>query len=761
MAQYDVDLRDYWRIIRKRKTIIIFMVFLVGICSYGFAKLKEPVPLYEATSAIKIEQSTSMADLFMGGLWTPSESLVTHAYIITSYPVLELAAKMLNMIPDNLSSTKIRNSTNYLDIIKGLQNSIKAEPQEGTNIININVVSTDPVQSKHIANTVAEAYRKHNIQEKNRKTFETKAFIEEQLRLTSKNLKKTEEALKNYKEGYELISIDSQTANLIARLYSLETDYNKAKTRLREVENELKLINRTRNSPKKLDGVFFPEDTKSALHGLSQKLHELILKRESLLYEYTEQNLEVVEVNEKIQSVIGEIKRELTTLLRTLKTRENSLYDRLIKFKKENQSIPEKVLGLERLKRDVKLQVSLYSQLKTKYQETLIKESGKVEEVHIVRPAILPSVPFNVPSKLMIVITGIIMGLFIGMVSVFVIEVFDTSIGTIEDVENLLQVPVIGVIPFLKKDEKENIHTSDPVFQKGRRHDLVTHYDPKSLSAEAFRTLRSNLQFMGLDKKGKSFLITSSFVREGKTFSSINLALSMAQAGNRVLLFETDLRKPMIHQTFGLDKTPGLTDYVLGNYLFEDIKNTITDVMLGEFELEDILRTPGLDNLNIITAGTKPPNPAEILRSSRFADLLKKVYQKYDIIFLDSPPVLPVADPTEIAPLVDGVILVYTVGKIGRGALKRAKMSLDNINAKVWGIILNNVKPEIGPDYFKYHTQYYYSPEDQKKSKSGALFTNLFSKIMKTARQIKPIKIMALIFAIFLLVLGIFWKALF
>ena len=131
------------------------------------------------------------------------------------------------------------------------------------------------------------------------------------------------------------------------------------------------------------------------------------------------------------------------------------------------------------------------------------------------------------------------------------------------------------------------------------------------------------------------------------------------------------------------------------------------------FELEEILRTPGLDNLHIITAGTKPPNPAEILRSKRFGEFLQEAYQHYDIIIIDAPPILPVVDATEIGPLVDGVIIVYTVGKIGRGVLKRAKMSMDNIHAKVWGVILNNVKPEAGPDYFKYHTQYYYGPQEE------------------------------------------------
>lgn len=140
--------------------------------------------------------------------------------------------------------------------------------------------------------------------------------------------------------------------------------------------------------------------------------------------------------------------------------------------------------------------------------------------------------------------------------------------------------------------------------------------------------------------------------------------------------------------------------------------------MLGDFELEEILSTPGLDNLVIIPAGTNPPNPTEILRSERFKTFLKEAHRQYDMIFIDVPPVLPVADATEVATLVDGVLMVYTVGKIGRGVLKRAKVTLDNVGGKVVGIILNNVKPEAGPDYFKYHTQYYYGT-DKKEQQAG------------------------------------------
>lgn len=408
-----------------------------------------------------------------------------------------------------------------------------------------------------------------------------------------------------------------------------------------------------------------------------------------------------------------------------------------------------------RLKREVELQEALYSQLKTKYQETLIQESGKIEEVSIVRPAVVPAAPFNIPSKLMIVVTGLMMGLIIGIVLAFGAEVFDTSMGTIEDVEELLQVPVLGVIPYLGKEDRERLSEQE------RARELITHYDPKSLAAEAFRSLRTNLQFMSLEIKGKIYLITSSFVREGKTLNVINLALSVAQAGEKVLLVEADLRKPLVYKNFGLPKDPGLTDYVLGNYDWGEIINNISDVMLGDFEMEDILRTPGLDNLNIVTAGTRPPNPTEILSSVRFREFLKLARQNYDYVFIDAPPILPVADATEIAAQVDGVVLVYTVGKIARGVLKRAKNTLDNVDARVLGVILNNVKPEIGPDCFKYHTQYYYSHDSDMQSEKKKTGLGILERISAAVRRVKILPLILVLLALGLLALGIFWQDLF
>jgi succinoglycan biosynthesis transport protein ExoP len=760
MAQYDVDIRDYWRIIKKKKSSIIFMVLLVGICSYGFAKFKEPAPLFEASSAIKIDRFSNMASILTGDYWQQSENMVTHTYIITSFPVLCQTAKFLGWLPEDTSEENIQTSKKYLSIIRRLKSMVEPEHQEGTNIINIRVMSEKARDAAEIANAFARSYREYNIREKNKKTFETKAFIEEQLGLTSNRLKLAENELQAFKESYGLISLDAQTQNTLNRLYAVEADFEKTKLDKAEFKSQLQMIRDNKiNTSGELKESFFAAGVNSPVYGLKTKLSDLLLKRQTLLINFTEKHPRVIEIDDQVQAVLHETTKELQSLLNSYKNREKSLSQRIHQLRRENLSLPEKGLQLVRLQRDVELQESLYSQLKEKYQETLIQASGKVEEVTVLKPALIPEQPFNVPSKLMIVVTGIAMGLVLGVVFAFLAEVFDTSMGTIEDVEELLNVSVLGVIPQLDDEIKEKLSDDSLTNIRGKVRYLVSHYEPKSMGAEAFRALRTNLQFLRLELQGKLFLITSSFVQEGKTLNVVNLALSMAQAGNKVLLVDADLRKPLVHRIFGLSREAGITDYVLGNYSWQEITNTISDIMLGDFGIDDILKTPGMDNINIVTAGTKPPNPSEILSSSRFREFLAEANEVYDFVFVDSPPLLPVADAAEIAPLMDGVLMVYTVGKIGRGVLKRAKSNLDNVDAKVLGVILNNVKPEAGPEYFKYHSQHYYGPEGEtsrKKRKSS----NWLKKIRIPLTKGKILSFSVFVIALAILALGIFWQEL-
>ena len=320
----------------------------------------------------------------------------------------------------------------------------------------------------------------------------------------------------------------------------------------------------------------------------------------------------------------------------------------------------------------------------------------------------------------------------LGFAFAFLREHMDTSIGTIEDVESYIKMPVLGVIPYFKhEEEKTNLsaefsgirrlipylkHKREKVKEALGWHNpshkeeistmktqLVTHFSPKSTLTEAYRTLRTNIQFAGLEKGGKTILITSAGPGEGKSITSANLAITMARAGNRTLLVSADLRKPVIHKLFGVKREPGLTNILVGAVKLEEVLRALTDILLGTKKWEDVLKVPGLDNLNILPSGYLPPNPSEILNLPEMDSLLEQLKTKFDIIILDSPPVLPVTDPAILGVKVDAVVLVYQVGRAARSTLSRAKVQLENVGANVKGIILNHLRAEIAP-----HTTYYY-----------------------------------------------------
>jgi Mrp family chromosome partitioning ATPase len=320
-----------------------------------------------------------------------------------------------------------------------------------------------------------------------------------------------------------------------------------------------------------------------------------------------------------------------------------------------------------------------------------------------------------------------------------------------------LKIPVLGVIPSMfleRKDARQEAEAGEE-----RNADLIAHFDPKSLAAEAFRTLRTNLQFLSIEKKSKSFIVTSSYLQEGKTLNCVNLAVSLAQNGQKVLLVEADLRRPAIHKIFGLNREPGLTDYVMDNCRIQEITSTIADMMVGDLEIDDVLKTPGLDNLDVITAGARVENPGEILNSEQFKTFVRTVYPDYDFIIIDVPPTLPVADASQVATLVDGVIIVYTAGRIARNVLKRAKDMLEAVHANVVGVILNSVRPEIGPEYLRYHSKYYYSeekgPNDRHHQPLSA--KDQISSLVSLVSQNKA-AMAAIGLVVLLLLISLFWN---
>ncbi|MGD8989690.1 MAG: AAA family ATPase, partial [Syntrophobacterales bacterium] len=752
MAKYDISIRDYSRIIRKRKNIVIAAIVLCTISSYLFALFASPEPRYQATSAVKVERVTDLTTLLYGRVsWTLWNNVTTQAVVITSFPILERTAKKMGLIPEKVSSAEVRNTERYLRIVTSLKSQVETEREAETNIINITATAATPKEAALIANTVAEIYHQANVEERNQKVRETREFIEKQLQVVEGSLQEAEQNLRTFEETTNLVAIDAQTATILSRLSSLETEFAQVEQKRGVVQRLLKSLQKIRQGGHFGAKAFYIDNPPPELAKLIAKLRDLSLRRKVLLNDYTTEHPQVEETNAELRDVLSEMDDELRSMLATLDDQRRDLEIRLAATRAETKSIPESSLILARLQREVDVNADLLTQLKSKYQEVMIQESGLIEEVKIIKPALEPGQPVNMPSTLMNTFTGAVIGLVIGLVLALVVETMDTSLGTIEDVEEILGVPVLGVIPAV--DEFSTRETGQDG-AKWKDRPLVTHFAPRSPVSEAYRSLRTNLQFIWKERGAKAFLITSSSLQEGKTYNVVNLSLSLAQAGEKVLLIDADLRRPATHSVFGLPRQPGLTDYIVGisdlkipeedkfdletgdlpefqpsNDNWQNVTNTVIDVMLGEFGFDEILKTPGMDNLHIINAGQGLLNPAEILRSPRFKDFLHEVREIYDVIIVDTPPVLPVADAFEVAPEVDGVILVYEVGRIGRGILHRAKVQLENVNSNVLGVILNNVKPDVAPDFYRYRTDYYYEQKsDQDTSTPYSRWKNLINQ---------------------------------
>ena len=481
-------------------------------------------------------------------------------------------------------------------------------------------------------------------------------------------------------------------------------------------------------------------------------LVELLLKRDSLLKDYTAKHPEVIEIERKTIETARKMVMIIQLQIKSLTNRKVDLNKELDVVDKKTSALMEKKLEYNRLKRKVDSYNDMTALLEQKNQEASIRKAEKPEEVTLVRPAFLPTSPINPPKTVATGVMGVLIGLILGIIIAFIVETFDTSLGAIADVEETLGTQVLGVIPH--GDMKSILESVKDTGSKGAQSDffktnmpLVSHFAPRSILAESFRGLRTNIQFRAMDKKIKTVTITSASPQEGKTTITINLAITMAQAGMKTLLVGSDLRKPMLAKAFGIETSPGLTDVLIGNYAWSDVVKTITDIIIGRMDFDAVMMTPGLDNLHIITSGTIPPNPAELIDSKRLDGFIEDVKNDYDIIIFDSPPILSTTDPLILGAKVDAVVFVYRIGSVSRGLLKRSTLQLSQVKDNLMGVALNGIKAEVSPDFqdFKYYKSYYsYENKETKKDKKP--------------RKKRSWKLFLALIALLLLVLGLLWQ---
>ncbi|MDP8207984.1 MAG: polysaccharide biosynthesis tyrosine autokinase [Candidatus Electryonea clarkiae] len=745
MAQYDLNLRDYQRILRRRWKVIVVATILVTAFSYYFGQSRQP--LYRTFSSVKLEETSTVAGLLLQRLtYSRWDNIATAQELIKSYPVMEQVAKKMDIIPDTLSSEIIRNNPHLSSRINSMINMVVTERTGKTNIIDIVVTSPNALEARDIAQYLGEVFTLEHLIAKSGQDRATREFIENQLETARVALKTAERKLQEFRENNpgpiiedhiklkieELVGLSKEKRILDQSIKDLEVQLNQLDQRLGN--NSANTDSLSNGAGKKLSAPSFQQassgmtgiDWMSSPQGdgplglLNNQIIELEFKKRELLEKYKPTYSGIRRIDIKIENLLRELRNEISGNLNVYIEQKDSLVVYISQIEKILKHVPEVQRQFAQMMREVSLRESQYGFLTEKYAEALIREADQADEVTIVRPAMVQNKAININMSRTLSV-GFIIGMMLGLVLAFFFETFDTSIGTIEDVEDFLEVPVLGVIPHIDiEDVIEKLLKKNPSMENNPNLDasarLVTHFSPKDPVAESYRTLRTTLQFRSITKPVKTIVATSAALQEGKSTTLVNLAITLAQDGSRVLVVGCNLRRPTLYKVFGLEQSPGVTDIVLGRITWQETLKGVTDIIMGGMGMDPILMTPGMENLHIITSGGVPPNPSEMLGSANMKKFMDEIREEFDIVLFDAPPILPVTDAAILSNRADATLLIYRTGKVPRAALRRAKVQIEAVGATVLGVVLNDLKSEIS-GYAGSH--YYYGKFYGDKNRDG------------------------------------------
>ena len=731
---HDAGVGEYLRILVKRKWVII--ISLVTIFSVVAIASLKTTRVYEASGTIAInkpdtslnfQNSTTLSLDYYDPSELDTEVKILQSDLLAMQVIRELnldrkseiadqapppPSSSLDLAPDPLQSDPARASA----MIGGFKANLKVTLSPNTRIIEVQYRSPDPQMAASIVNTLMQTYVENNFKARFESTMQASDWLSKQLVDLQMKVETSQEKLVRYQKEHEIVGADEKQNITMEKLNELNKELTQAESLRMDKEALWRMVgsgdqDAIAASAGAIEDAGEGGQSGSALLGaLRAREADLKIQAAQLRSQFgpafpklKELNNQLDEIDSQLQAemkkVVAKVKGQYTTALQ----REDMLRAALEKQKQEANKLNESAIEYTLLKRDVDTNRQLYEGLLQKLKEAGVAAGLKSNNFRIVDSARAPTYPIepNIPRNLLF---AVVLGLASGVGLAFLIEGLDNTVRTTEQAQLISGVASLGMIPLGSKSAREGPNPKRLVIASSKEAvELVTQVRPQSQMAESYRALRTSLLLSNLGAPPKVVMVTSSLPQEGKTTTSINTAVVLAQKGVRVLLIDADLRRPSIHKTLGMGPHSGLSNVLTGSTKVADA----------------ITRTAILPNLFVLPAGTPPPNPAELLASSNMRDLLNELRDQFDHVVIDTPPSLSVTDAVVLSPRADAVILVIRSGQTTKQALRRSRDTLLQVNAKLVGVLLNAVDLT-SPDYYYYYeyrgkyASYYRDEESQE-----------------------------------------------
>lgn len=710
MQEQEIHLRDYLRIITKRRSIVLafflitFFVVLIGTFTM--------TPLYEANTQLLIEKNE--VDPLGSGYITryDPEFLETQYQIIKGFNVSRKVVDMLALdtkyaayfeetssgirkwlsdlvqsdstaspVPGSFSDTDVLTLADEIAIY--ISEEIEVKPVRNSRIVDISFLADNPVLAKMIVNTLARAYMEEILAIRMSSSEHAISWMTKKADEERAKLEVSEKKLQAYMKANNIITVENKIAVLPEKLSEFSAQLSKAEAKRKELESLFYTIQDI-GPGNYQDLESLPQIAANQTYlDLREKIREAEQNIVELSKKYGRKHPMMIRAMDELKGLQQKKGEEINRLTKSIRMEyeqagasEASLTQLLEKTKKEALRLNEKFIQYGILKRDVDTNKVLYEALLKKAKEQSVTEQTNSVNVWIVAEAKTPPKPAK-PKKLLNILLGIVLGAFGGIGLAFFVEYLDNTIKEPEETETRLGLSVLGVVQLLK-DKETAVHEA-----------LLK--NPMSAFAECYKTLRSTVLLSSADQPPKTILLTSMSPQEGKTTTSINLAMAIAQAGNRVVLIDADLRRPSIHKTLGINNAKGLSTYLAGSAAGEEI----------------IAEHPS-ESLSIIPSGPIPPDPSELLSSKRLKQLINQLEQDFDFVVIDTSPLMGATDALILSKVTSGTILVAKAGSTTYDIMASGLKTLRDIDAHLLGLVINRVDFD-KDSYHSYYGYYHYS----------------------------------------------------